>query len=184
MSFRRAAPARATRPEPRNTRVEGSGTSEAISRLKVSEPFGSESRNGVVVGAKIGEFSVPVKSCAPTRSRSTFVGGGDGIGNEMPPPEPRLEKVKSAVKSMLKGEPGFNATMMSSRVKLTPGLVESGVGFEGSEKVKVLPPPVSVKSSVSALDVSGMARRAASDRTLKGRCISLNSFQKMQGYET
>jgi hypothetical protein len=184
VSLRRAAPARAARPVPKKARVEGSGTSEAMSRLKVSEPFGSESRKGVVVGAKIGAFNVPVKSCAPTRSRVRGVGGGDGIGNEMPPPEPRLEKVMSAVKSMPKGEPGSNATMMASRVKLTPGLVESGVGFEGSEKVKVLPPPLSVKSSVSALDVSGMTRRAASDRTLKGRCISLNSFQKMQGYGT
>jgi hypothetical protein len=68
---------------------------------------------------------------------------------------------------------------MLSRVKLVPLVLESGVGLEGREKVKVLPSPVRVNSSVSALAVKLAARKAARERVLMGRFIPLNSFQKM-----
>ena len=75
-------------------------------------------------------------------------------------------------------------TMMLLRVKLVPLMLESGGGLEGREKVKVLPPPVRAKSSVSALTVKLAARRTASESTFVGRVITLNSFQDTDtGYE-
>jgi hypothetical protein len=72
-----------------------------------------------------------------------------------------------------------SVTMMLSRVKLVPFVLESGVGLDGRENVKVLPPPVRVNPSVSALAVKLAARKAAKERALMGRFISLNSFQRV-----
>lgn len=40
--------------------LDGSGTSEAMARVKSSVPFGSDRLNGVLVGLKIGAVSRPV----------------------------------------------------------------------------------------------------------------------------
>jgi hypothetical protein len=69
---------------------------------------------------------------------------------------------------------------MFMRVKLVPEMLESGDGLEGREKVKVSPPPERVKLRVSALAHQVAVRMRARDRSLMGRRISLNSFQKMQ----
>jgi hypothetical protein len=84
-----------------------------------------------------------------------------------PPPLDRLEKVRFVVKPM-----SPSVTMMLLRVKLAPLLLESGGGLEGRENVKVLPPPVRVKSSVSALAVRVAPSRTASERTFVGRVIN------------
>ena len=77
-----------------------------------------------------------------------------------------LKKVISLVKEAAPSE-----MRMFERVKLTPFEELPGTGFEGSEKVKVSPPPERVKSSVSALATKGVAR-IAKDRSLMGRFIN------------
>jgi hypothetical protein len=83
-----------------------------------------------------------------------------------------MSAVKSIMESCVIG--------MFMRVKLVPEMLESGDGLEGREKVKVSPSPERVKSKVSALALQEAIRMTARHRSLVGRRISLNSFQKMQ----
>lgn len=110
-----------------------------------------------------------------------MVGGREGRGNSIPPPAVPLEKVRSVLNAMLPGVPGSCVTRMLSRIKLVPTVLESGVGFEDREKMKVLPPPVRVKSRVSALAANvAPIRMTANVKALMGKRISLSSFQKMR----